>query len=1628
MIRVGLQVREALHLPRMDRGSACNAYAVISIDGRRRFRTEVMFDSYNAKWNQSFDLSTSATRPDELRIEIFDSDGHEPDDCIGRVRVPGRDLLRSSEKSLPVLNQDGAAIRGKDGQIAMLTIAITAPGPLPTPPPANSPAAAPLPLVPAAANTGPATTRESTTRESAATIPLSHAAAAAVALAPAAARTPAPSPAPVSLGMRTTPRPTGQPGGLPPDPATRTDSADEAWMHVQVLIDEVENLPRKDPAGTCDPYAVATVGEQRASADVVWNSCNAKWRKEFDVEVSDATGTLLVVEVMDRDRLGTVKDDLIGTVKVDLLQLIESDPAFTYNGTVEKRLPVVDEGGAAVRGKNGLIAMLALGFRKSGDAHARNASPAVETRVTHPAEAKTGAQRETAASDLAKTDNEITARTSSSEPAYLAGTSQSSSPPLAVNRAANSSFALATTPSKIQETALNVPPPVQSVENSPQKDLKLSAILKHAPDAESPGATNWMEPTRMKLTLKDVENLPEKDALGTRDAYAIATVGTTQRFMTDVILSSYHAQWNKECDLLVGASVCETLIIEIYDRDKVGTDYFVGEVKVDLRLLLNVELAYAEDGCIEKRFPVADKNGDAVRGVGGLVTMLTLIFRSSAAGALQSKTAHIVSPLQQQQQPLKQPQCIGHSVKNENRAERFAPPELETADDSKQLTISFQNSIAVSSDIEDPEKSVKAFKILVKEVEHLPKREVLGNCDAFAVISVNGKQLCHTEVIWNSFYAKWNQQFALIIVPSVDETLFVEVFDKGKVNNDDLIGTVKIDLCPLVNSEAPEEGWLEKRYPVLDKNDAAVRGKSGRITMLTLGFNAPSDSNLRSRVGSYDRSSPPSEESPVLASVNQSKSSCSSKKKESRLYSFENAVDLELRLGCGMNMDDIKDLPEFKDQVVQDISQAAAIDFRVLQVTMVRAGSIIVDLALACEARDSLGRNAHEISDGLEKQANDPESKLLQGKITKNTISLVVKKSAHISDTLKQNREPEIEDVAAPKASNHAQKMAAKLYSENADLLARLNTITKKLQGSDLINEGGKSADIPAEGLVERLLSRLEDERNARVQADAAFGLATKEAMKLEAEKEEATIDRDFMTNEFQTLKEMSEEQMNELQSLRVAAAQNAVSLDDMEALFLKTIQQNENSAAELAKVKESSDNYKQKCINKVAEIGKLKEELETERNGRKRSDSLLETMTKELETHNVQNDNSKATQLALKDAETTNLELQDRLAWQIEQSKRQEAHLTEALSAEASVKADLESFRKPFAVACKLNDDLKAHIIESEREMDEERIKNAKKVAELEGQVSRTASKQQLHAVNCERLRIALATEQRAKTELEERVLKLQERIVTLQGSLETAQIERQELEAVVASLRDELNGGHKRRDREIPLRESGGWAGQPRTRASGTKQYPFGSPAIHLFMTAALSGTPGKVAKILLGSSERHRLATSDYLTSLLENTVEINRVGKGLQPQDMAEIAAFVLSHPRIERMFLSGNNLGVDGARQLAELLSRSTLKLQRLDLRHNNLGNQGCALLMESLAANESLTRMDLSANGLTSAAADPIALAVRTSRCLLRLDLRHNELGDSGATELGKALRWGARLLHLDLSANAIGMKGAEVN
>ena len=1590
----------------------------------------------------------SSAQPEELLVEIYDKDIHKQDDYIGRVRVPGKDLLKASEKSLPVLTQDGAAIRGKDGQITMLTIIITSPlstqsqpAAVPSPAPVASPAPASSPGP--AASVTPAASPAMTTSPNPVTV------APATQAAPNAQR---------SSDAKSTPRPVAQvpasdvtQKGSPTDPrkpeipagASQAEVLDEPTIQMRVVIKEVENLPKMDVVGTCDPYAVATIGSKRFVTETVWNSYYAKWSKECDFEVSKAAGSLMVVEVFDKDKMG--KDDLIGKVTVDVLQLARSDAAFAQNGVLEKRLPVLDKSGAAVRGKNGLITMLSLGFRKIQNLTSTASPPGAET-AARTTETKGKSLDSTSPIPTKSEVLKVDTGASISTPAGVASRTL-------VEQARQSP---ATPAAPAPDTLSQIQTPVQAIQKSPSDAQHPASNSKTQPSPESKSAgLSASEPVAMKLILKGVENLPKKDLIGTCDAYAIATIGTKQRFTTDVVWNSYYAKWNKEFDIHVGASFGEALRVEVLDKDKIGKDDLIGEVNVDLHLLLRGDLARAENGYFEKAFPVQDKSGVAVRGKNGFVTMLTLGFRS-VTGLASASTAGMKGAAGQQQTSLSPQGLLPVETKNDKARERQTPPMEDSGRSSlaspqvgsvaaavSQSSPSIAANVAKGLQSEQSPAMVsvpKSLNVLLKEVEHLPKKDTFGTCDAFASISINGSQRFSTDVVWDSYFAKWNQQFELLVGPSVGETLLVEVYDKDKSSKDDLIGHVSVDLRPMVEGQASAHEWLEKRYPVLDKKGIAVRGKSGFITMITLGFRSVSDINAADLVtiakgktikddeGKLAGKSPPADEMRQASTdLSLSKDTNTTVDNGESNVSSENAIDLELRLN--MDIKDIQDMSEFKGQVVKDVAKAAAIDPAGLRVSSVRAGSVIVDLALSNDSKDTLGRGAQEIAGGLEKQAKDSDSELLAGKYTCKTISLTVKRT---SPEVGKSGSRESEELDAPKTSNHAQRVAAKLYSENSDLLARINALTQKLHQADLGDNVENQSDLSLEELVDILLTKLNEEKLSRYKADAAFDMAMEEATRQEKqfqkELDEATIEVDLIKSEMQIQKDAYEEQ---LATLKLAESSIAEKLRESDTALTRANGEKEAILLQLSKAQEEQSVQAQNLKNVKTEVEKLKKQLDEEHEAHRKTESALATMARDLElaSNSAVADNSKEILESLKSAEAKNKDLKEQLSVEVERSKELDVKLTQALRAESQLKVDLESTKEQLGKVTKSQEDLIAKLAQTENKLKEGNAVFERKISELEEQLIKAKPEQHLLAADCERLRLALGTEQRAKAEQEERISQLQDRVVALQGDLERARLERRELEAIVSSLREELNDGSSKRERESVSSSTArtGALVPPRTPATATRPYSSGSPAVHLFMAGALSGTPGKVAKILLGSSERHRLATSDYLASLLENTVEINRVGKGLQPEDMAEIASYVLSHPRIERMFLSGNNLGVGGARQLADLLSRSTLKLQRLDLRHNNLGNQGCALLMESLAANESLTRLDLSANGLTPAAAAPIAAAVRASRCLVRLDLRHNELGDAGATELADALRCGAGLLHLDLSANAIGLKGAEV-
>ncbi len=94
----------------------------------------------------------------------------------------------------------------------------------------------------------------------------------------------------------------------------------------------------------------------------------------------------------------------------------------------------------------------------------------------------------------------------------------------------------------------------------------------------------------------------------------------------------------------------------------------------------------------------------------------------------------------------------------------------------------------------------------------------------------------------------------------------------------------------------------------------------------------------------------------------------------------------ELRLG--MSLGDILDERAFRAEVVRDVAYASGVAEACFAVAAVRAGSVVVEVAVAANAVDREGRGAAEIVEGLEGQARARRGLLMHGLHTAKVLGL----------------------------------------------------------------------------------------------------------------------------------------------------------------------------------------------------------------------------------------------------------------------------------------------------------------------------------------------------------------------------------------------------------------------------------------------------------------------------------------------------------------------------------------------------------------------------------------------------------------------------------------------------------------
>ena len=208
---------------------------------------------------------------------------------------------------------------------------------------------------------------------------------------------------------------------------------------------------------------------------------------------------------------------------------------------------------------------------------------------------------------------------------------------------------------------------------------------------------------------------------------------------------------------------------------------------------------------------------------------------------------------------------------------------------------------------------------------------------------------------------------------------------------------------------------------------------------------------------------------------------------------------------------------------------------------------------------------------------------------------------------------------------------------------------------------------------------------------------------------------------------------------------------------------------------------------------------------------------------------------------------------------------------------------------------------------------------------------------------------------------------------------------------------------------------------------------------------------------------------LSGMTHGLVQADLSRQYLQPADAILITSDLKFMAVLTTLSLGGNNIGVDGAKAIAEVLKVNAV-LTRLDLERNEIGPEGAKAIAEALKVNAVMKNLSVAYNNIVGEAAQQLAAAalgslslevlsgvpikelredkltelnclsskglgptegivlaklIKFSAVLTTLCLFGNNIGDDGAKAIAEALKVNAVLTSLHLYGNKIGAEGA---
>eukprot|EP01029_Cantina_marsupialis_P013887 TRINITY_DN307_c2_g4_i5.p1 TRINITY_DN307_c2_g4~~TRINITY_DN307_c2_g4_i5.p1 ORF type:complete len:1353 (+),score=428.01 TRINITY_DN307_c2_g4_i5:100-4158(+) len=151
-------------------------------------------------------------------------------------------------------------------------------------------------------------------------------------------------------------------------------------------------------------------------------------------------------------------------------------------------------------------------------------------------------------------------------------------------------------------------------------------------------------------------------------------------------------------------------------------------------------------------------------------------------------------------------------------------------------------------------------------------------------------------------------------------------------------------------------------------------------------------------------------------------------------------------------------------------------------------------------------------------------------------------------------------------------------------------------------------------------------------------------------------------------------------------------------------------------------------------------------------------------------------------------------------------------------------------------------------------------------------------------------------------------------------------------------------------------------------------------------------------------------------------VNLSENRLSDQGMATLLTN-LQHKKLEVLDLSNNGAVFQSVRVIGVLLTEKDCRLRKLVLDNNSLSDRGTKLLCEGLKKNQTLRELRIERNNIGVGGAKAIADFLSSPDCRLRvLSIAWNQIRGQGAVELAKGFAKNASLMELNISWNSFGV------